>query len=209
MVALAGGSLLAGIAIVAVISSILGMGLPITSGYIIVSTLGAPALTEFGMSVLGAHLMIFWFAQSATITPPICMTAFVAAQIAGAGPMRTGFETLRVAKALYFVPLLFAYTRILSGAWIPMLLDALAGMLLLLVFPVLTVGFFGGWLGVPARLVVAAAGVFFFVSTFSLNSLPSAVWLALGLLLIGCLSLYQHHWKSGAAAAPQTFGGGP
>ena len=71
------------------------MGLPITSAYVIVSTLGAPALTELGMSLLGAHLIVFWFAQSATITPPICMTAFVAAQIAEGPPMRTGFEALR------------------------------------------------------------------------------------------------------------------
>jgi TRAP transporter 4TM/12TM fusion protein len=108
MVALAGGSVLLGLLIVAGISSVLGMGLPITSSYIIVSTLGAPALTELGLTLLAAHLVIFWFAQSATITPPVCMTAFVAAQIAGARPMRTGFEALRVAKALYLVPLMFA-----------------------------------------------------------------------------------------------------
>jgi TRAP-type uncharacterized transport system fused permease subunit len=106
MVAVAGGSLLFGIAIVALISAVVGMGLPITSSYIIVSTLGAPALTELGLSLLAAHLIIFWFSQSATITPPVCMTAFVAAQIAGAPPMRTGFEALWLAKALYLVPLM-------------------------------------------------------------------------------------------------------
>ena len=84
MVTLAGGSILLGIVIVAMIASVLGMGLQITSAYIIVSTLGAPALMELGIPLLTAHLVIFWFAQSATITPPICLTAFVAAQIAEA-----------------------------------------------------------------------------------------------------------------------------
>ncbi len=191
MVALAGGSLLVGIAIVALVSSILGMGLPITSGYIIVSTLGAPALTELGMSVLGAHLMIFWFAQSATITPPICMTAFVAAQIADAPPMRTGFESLRVGKALYFVPLLFAYSGILSSRWDLVVLNAAAGLLFLLVLPAMTTGFYRGPIVVTGRLVLFAAGLCALCSAFSLDIPISALWLAACAAILGGLYFYQ------------------
>jgi TRAP transporter 4TM/12TM fusion protein len=191
MVALAGGSLLVGIAIVALVSSILGMGLPITSGYIIVSTLGAPALTELGMSVLGAHLMIFWFAQSATITPPICMTAFVAAQIAGGPPMRTGFEALRVGKALYFVPLLFAYGGILSSRWELVVLSAAAGLLFLLVLPAMTTGYYRGPIVVTGRLILLAAGLCALFSAFNLEIRISTLWLASSIALLGSLFFYQ------------------
>jgi TRAP transporter 4TM/12TM fusion protein len=191
MVALAGGSLLVAVAIVALVSSILGMGLPITSGYIIVSTLGAPALTELGMSVLGAHLMIFWFAQSATITPPICMTAFVAARIAEGPPMRTGFEALRVGKALYFVPLLFAFGGILSSRWEQVVLTAAAGLLFLLVFPAMTMGYYRGALVVTGRLVLLAAGLCALFSAFSLEIPISALWLAMSAAMLGGLFFYQ------------------
>jgi TRAP transporter 4TM/12TM fusion protein len=196
---LASGSLLVGIGIVAIISSVLGMGLPITSSYVILSTLGAPALTELGLSLLAAHLIIFWFSQTATITPPVCMTAFVAAQIAGAPPMRTGWEALRVAKALYLVPLMFAYSNLLSGVWTAMVFDAAAGMLWLAMFPVVTQGYFFGHLSAAGRWAAGIAGAMFFTSTFSLGLAPTLSWLAGGLSVMGVLGLYQ---RSRPAANP-------
>lgn len=189
--ALAKGSLLFGIGIVALISLVLGIGLPVTSAYIITSTLGAPALTELGMSLLAAHLVIFWFAQTATITPPVCMTAFVAAQIAGAPPMRTGWEALRVAIGLYLIPLMFAYTQILSGYWPAMLFDAAAGMLWLATFFVAIEGHFRSALGIVGRAVTVAACAAFFFSTFSPNIPQSVAWLLAGLGLMAGLWLQQ------------------
>ncbi len=200
MVAMAGGSLFLGIVVIAVVSAIVGMGLPITSSYIIVATLGAPALTELGLSLLAAHLVIFWFSQSATITPPVCMTAFVAAQIAGAPPMRTGWEALSVAKALYLVPLMFAYTNLLSGDWTRMIFDASAGMLWLAAFPLVTEGYYYGALGIAGRVVVTGAAVTFFLAAFSLALAPTVAWLAAGLLLMGALAWYQVNQRRPTAA---------
>jgi TRAP transporter 4TM/12TM fusion protein len=191
MVALAGGSLFIGLAIVALISAIVGMGLPITSSYIIVSTLGAPALTELGLSLLAAHLIIFWFSQTATITPPVCMTAFVAAQIAGAPPMRTGFEALWLAKALYLVPVMLAYSRLLSGNPPAMLFDAIAGSLWLTMFPLMTEGYYFGRLSVGRRGVVAAASIAFLMATFSLESAPTLLWLGSGIAVMVALAVLQ------------------
>ena len=185
MVALAGGSILLGIAIVAMIASVLGMGLQITSAYIIVATLGAPALIELGMPLLSAHLVIFWFAQSATITPPICLTAFVAAQIAEAGPMRTGFEALRVGKALYIVPVMFGFTGLLSGSWPAMMFAGMGGMLFLLMFPVVTMGFYQGPLGVGGRMVGALAGLAFMAAALTAGTGAGFALLSTGSLLMG------------------------
>jgi TRAP transporter 4TM/12TM fusion protein len=191
LLAAAAGSLLVGLVLVAFISSIVGLGLPITSTYIIVATLGAGALIELGTTPLAAHLIIFWFAQTATITPPVCMTAFVAAQIAGAPPMRTGWEAMRVAAALYLVPLMFAYTSILSGSPWRVLLDGLAGSLGVALIPVVTEGYLRGPLGTAGRLVVAAASLSFFVSAFGAGIGHTAAWLGLGILLVGVVWFRQ------------------
>jgi len=101
------------IVLVALASYVLGMGLTVTSSYIILAVLAAPALTEAGVSLLGAHLIIFWLSQDANITPPVCLAAYAAAGIAKADPIKTGWTSLRYAKVIYIVPILMAYTPIL------------------------------------------------------------------------------------------------
>ncbi|MFN3954145.1 MAG: TRAP transporter permease [Pararhodobacter sp.] len=66
-------------------------------------------------ALLAAHLIIFWLSQDSSVTPPVCLTAFAAAAIAGSRPMATGFTAWKMAKGLYIVPLLFAYSPILHG----------------------------------------------------------------------------------------------
>jgi TRAP transporter 4TM/12TM fusion protein len=69
------------------------------------------------LALLSAHMIIFWLSQDSNVTPPVCLTAFTAAAIAKSDPMKTGLQAWKVAKGLYLVPLLFAYTPILSGPW--------------------------------------------------------------------------------------------
>ena len=66
-------------------------------------------------ALLSAHMIIFWLSQDSNVTPPVCLTAFAAAAIARTKPMVTGLTAWKVAKTLYIVPLLFAYTPLLSG----------------------------------------------------------------------------------------------
>jgi TRAP transporter 4TM/12TM fusion protein len=69
-------------------------------------------------ALLSAHMIIFWLSQDSNVTPPVCLTAFAAAAIAKTPPMATGFTAWRIAKGLYIIPLLFAYTPFLSGDWL-------------------------------------------------------------------------------------------
>jgi TRAP-type uncharacterized transport system fused permease subunit len=116
LVAAAHGIILLALFFLCAISYVVGMGMPVTLSYILVGTLGAPALSEMGVPLLVAHLVIFWYSQDSTITPPVCMTAFVAAQIAKAKSyMKVGFITVKIAKGLYLIPLLFVYTSLVTG----------------------------------------------------------------------------------------------
>ena len=67
--------------------------------------------------LLSAHLIIFWLSQDSNVTPPVCLVAFTAAAIAGTEPMRTGLTSWKVAKGLYLVPALFAFTPLITGSW--------------------------------------------------------------------------------------------
>ncbi len=67
--------------------------------------------------LLSAHLIIFWLSQDSNVTPPVCLASFAAAGIAGTAPMATGLTSWKVAKGLYLVPVLFAYSPLISGSW--------------------------------------------------------------------------------------------
>src|SRR5699024_2445919 len=82
-------------------------------------------------ALLSAHMIIFWLSQDSNVTPPVCLTAFAAAAIAKSPHMATGVTAWRLAKGLYLVPVLFAYTPFLYGTPIEMLtifLIAVAGV---------------------------------------------------------------------------------
>ena len=74
-----------------------------------------PALLT-GM-LLSAHLIIFWLSQDSNVTPPVCLVAFAAAAIAGTKPMQTGLMSWKIAKGLYLIPVLFAFTPLVTGTW--------------------------------------------------------------------------------------------
>jgi TRAP transporter 4TM/12TM fusion protein len=68
-------------------------------------------------ALLSAHLIVFWLSQDSNVTPPIALAAFAGAAIAGTKPMETGLQSWKLAKGLYVVPLLFAYTPFIGGSW--------------------------------------------------------------------------------------------
>jgi len=114
-----GGSLPVAIVLCAIASYIMGMGMTITAAYVILAILAVPALVELGVPPLNAHLIILWLSQDSSLTPPFALGAFVAAGIAGADPTRTGFISVMLAKPLYVVPFLMAYSPILMDPGTP------------------------------------------------------------------------------------------
>ena len=141
----------------------------------------SPAATT--TALLAAHMMVFWLSQDSNVTPPVCLAAFTAAAIAKAPAMATGFASWKVAKGLYAVPLLFAYTPILEG-------DPAAA---LQVFGFALLGLYGlaaalqGWmegrLHPALRATAAAAGLAaLWPATLALNAGGAAVVVLLFLL---------------------------
>lgn len=90
-------------------SMVLGMGLPSIPAYIITATMAAPAIAALGIPVLVAHLFVFYFGLFANITPPVALASFAGAGIAGGDPMKTGWQSLKLALAGFIVPFMFVY----------------------------------------------------------------------------------------------------
>ncbi|MBL4785271.1 MAG: TRAP transporter fused permease subunit [Cohaesibacteraceae bacterium] len=177
LLAYSGGSAVLAIILIGLMSYVIGMGLPVTASYVIIAALGAGALQEMGLSVLAAHLVIFWFAQDSTITPPICMTAFVGARIAEAPPMRTGWECVKIAKALYIIPFMFAFSSLLDDSWGEVIFDFSIGLLMFFIIPVATTGYWRWPLGLVTRGVLFITSAVLFMATVG-DATTGLLWLA-------------------------------
>jgi TRAP-type uncharacterized transport system fused permease subunit len=114
-----GGHLIVALLLVFVVVSVLGTGIPTTPAYILAVTVGGAALQKLGVDILAAHLFVFYFAVLADVTPPVAVTAFAGAQIAGASPMLTGWHASRIGIGGFLAPFLFVYQPqlLMRGEW--------------------------------------------------------------------------------------------
>ena len=112
---LAGNSLFLLMVLLMLTSFVLGMGMPTTPAYIVVATLGAPALIKAGAAPLVAHMFVFYYAILSFITPPVCVAAFAGAAIAGSKAMETGFTAFKLGIVAFIVPYMFVYQPALLG----------------------------------------------------------------------------------------------
>src|SRR5437879_10270638 len=117
LILLAGGSLVALLVLSAVANIILGLGLPTVGVYIVLATLVAPALVKMGIAPTAAHMFIMYYGCLSMISPPVAIAAFVAANLAGADPNRTGWVAMAFGWTLFVIPFLFVFsgTLLLKG----------------------------------------------------------------------------------------------
>ena len=112
---ISGGNLMIMLFLVAVISLILGMGLPTTANYIVVSTLMAPVVVELGaqsgllVPLIAVHMFVFYFGLMADVTPPVGLASFAAAAIARTDPIRTGITAFFYSMRTAVLPFLFIF----------------------------------------------------------------------------------------------------
>ena len=99
----------------AILSLILGMGLPTTANYIVVSSLLAPVIVALGQQsglivpLIAVHLFVFYFGIMADVTPPVGLASFAAAAVSGGDPMRTGFVAFFYSLRTALLPFLFIF----------------------------------------------------------------------------------------------------
>ena len=107
MLEIAGGQLWPLLLVAAATCLVLGCGVPTSAAYILVALLGAPALVKLGIPVLAAHLFVFFYANLASITPPVAIAALVAANISGGSYFRTSVICVSLGLPCFLLPFLF------------------------------------------------------------------------------------------------------
>lgn len=149
---LSGGNLMLMLVLVAVISLILGMGLPTTANYIVVSTLMAPVIVELGaqsgliVPLIAVHLFVFYFGLMADVTPPVGLASFAAAAIAKHDPIQTGITAFYYSMRTAILPFLFIFNTqlLLIGLTGPfhLVMTIFIAVVAMLVFAAATQGYF-------------------------------------------------------------------
>lgn len=185
LIALSQGIVLILLFCLTLLGYILGMGLPVTLSYILVAMLGAPALVKLGVPLLNSHLFLFWISQVATISPPVCMTAFVAAEIAKEkNYMKVGYRTLDVAKAIYLIPLIIIYTNIISDDLLKPILVLIRYLPLILAINILTENYFVRKLRIYDGVLIVTSIIVLFFAMFGQNIILNWLFVLIGTILI-------------------------
>ncbi|MFC2123087.1 TRAP transporter permease [Bacteroidota bacterium] len=110
LIAIAGGNTLLLLIMAGFGAMLLGTGMPTSGVYLMTAILVAPALMSVGIPPIAAHFYGWYYGLAAALTPPVCITSFLAAGIAGAPYMRTGIQGVRLGIVIFLVPIMFAYS---------------------------------------------------------------------------------------------------
>jgi TRAP transporter 4TM/12TM fusion protein len=186
IISLSGGNLLVALILIAIASLMLGMGVPVTASYLIVAVLAVPAMHELGVSLIAAHMIVYWFSQNSNITPPVCVAAYAGAAIAGSDPWRTGWTSLKFSKLLYVMPFLFAYEP-------AMVLNAGIGEISMVYFAATmgTIAFSAWSMGFLLRRTTLLEWIIFGAGTFLCFN-PNLLADLVGISLIALVIFWQH-----------------
>ena len=173
---LSGGNLMLMLVLVAIMSLILGMGLPTTANYIVVSSLMAPVIVALGaksgllVPLVAVHLFVFYFGILADDTPPVGLAAFAAAAISGGDPIKTGVQGFMYDIRTAILPFLFLFNTEL------LLIDVTV------------------WKGVFVFVIAVAAMMLFASATQGYFFRRSRIWESLLLLLVAFTLFRPGYW---------------
>ncbi|NOD75331.1 MULTISPECIES: TRAP transporter permease [unclassified Ruegeria] len=148
---LSGGNLILMLIMVGILSLILGMGLPTTANYIVVSSLMAGVVVELGaqsgliVPLIAVHLFVFYFGIMADVTPPVGLASFAAAAVSGGDAIKTGFTAFFYSLRTVALPFVFIFNTdllLIDVTWVEGIIVAIFATIAILVFTAGTMGYF-------------------------------------------------------------------
>lgn len=192
--AVAGGVKLLSLMIAAIITVILGMGMPVVAVYALVAILVAPVLVELGLGVFEVHFFLVYYAVLSAITPPVAIACYVASSIAEASPMAIARDSVKLGAVVFIIPFMFVFAPqlLLLGSWWDNLTAITTATIGVLFFCMALEGWaLNRGVGAPRRLVLAAAGL--------LTIYPGMITDAAGLFLGAVATLWGQDLRKAAS----------
>ncbi len=172
---LAGGQTPLILLLAALISIVLGMGMPTLGVYLLLATLVTPSMVEVGIPPMAAHLFALYFGMLSLITPPVAVAAFTAATVAESDFLRTGFAAVHFGWTAYVVPFLFvlAPELLMEGSALTIIHTAATAVIGVWLVSAGFMGFFARRLGTVHRMLFMAAGLLLF---FPAGGVSYGIW---------------------------------
>jgi TRAP transporter 4TM/12TM fusion protein len=180
----------------AVVSIILGMGMPTTAVYVLLAVLVAPGLAKLGILPIAAHLFIFYFGMLSMVTPPVCIASYAAATIGKTDPIRTGWEAMRLCVIAYIVPFLFVFSPslLLIGHWHEIVLSVITAVIGAILLGVGTVGYLFRPIGVIKRVLFIVSATALLIPVVQSGAFAALTWLINGSGLVLAILLASIEW---------------
>jgi len=163
------GILVLALAYVAVLTLIMGMGVPTTAAYIMTAALSVPALSRLGVDPFVTHFFVFYYATISAITPPVALAAYAAATLAKDDPMRVGFTAVRLGFAAVLTPFILIFKPgllLIIREPLPMIIgEVITAFIAVYAIALGIEGFYKTNMNIPERLLLIISGLLLFAPT--------------------------------------------
>ncbi len=194
---MAGGNLFLLLFMTAIVCIILGMGMPTVGVYVLLATMAAPALIEFGILPIAAHMFIMYYGMMSMITPPVALAAFAGASLSGADPMRTGYAAMRFGWLAFVFPFMFVIspTLLLQGKPLIIIFNFVTALIGTCLVSTAVVGYFSNKLGILSRIIYAIVGLsaLFPATGFKVSLIINI----LGIIIALIIFVYEFYFRGG------------
>lgn len=166
--------------VAAALTTVLGMGMPTPSAYILGAALIAPMLQDLGVSLMATHMFVLYYAVMSAITPPVAVAAFAAAPLADDNPLYIAALACKFSIAAFLVPFVFVYAPelLLEGPWQATLVSLAKAMGGLIIMAAAIEGFLFRPLAAWQRLLLGAAGLALVLPSLRLAIIGALVYAA-------------------------------
>jgi TRAP transporter 4TM/12TM fusion protein len=180
----------------AIVSIILGMGMPTTAVYVLLAVLVAPGLAKLGIVPIAAHLFIFYFGMLSMVTPPVCMASYAAASIGKTDPIKTGWQAMRLCSIAYIVPFLFVFSPslLLIGHWYEVALSIITAIIGAMLLGIGVVGYLFRPVRITKRALFIAAAAGLLIPVVHSGKFAALTWAANGVGLLLAVALVAIEW---------------
>lgn len=185
ILAMSGGNIFYALLLAMVGSIILGMGLPTAVAYIIAAIVACPALIELGLLPLAAHMFVFYFAILGTITPPVCLSVYVASGIAQSNWLKTAYYAIMMALPGFIIPYVFVndYSILFIGSASHILKTFATALIGIFALAIAMMGYFLTQINFIERITLITAALLLIFPDFKLS--------IIGIILLIVIYFYQ------------------
>lgn len=181
---LSGADLFSSLVIAALLTTLLGMGMPTPSAYILAAVLISPVMRSLGVEDLPGHLFLLYFAVMSALTPPVAVAAYAASAIADDNPLKIAAQSVKIAIGAFLIPFCFVYNHglLLQGSVLEIVFTTVCAVSGLVMIAVAVEGFWNRHLPALSRIAFLASGLLFLAAGFTSAAIAIAA-LAVGVAI--------------------------